>query len=74
MNIMGVNSLNTEQFSRVMFDKEIYEKYFKENFVECEKVSKLEKMEYEKKRIHYLENRIPKYGEVKVIESQEENE
>ena len=84
MNIMGVNSLNVLQFSEVVFDKEIYEKYFKENFVECEKVdreilhyaqmSKQEQKDYEKKRIHYIENRIPKYGEVKLIESQEQNE
>lgn len=67
-----------------MFDKEIYEKYFKENFIEFEKtqhellyydeMTKEAKKIYEQRRIEQKNNLIPKYGEVKVIESQEENE
>ena len=84
MNIMGVNSLNSVQFSEVVFDKGIYEKYFKENFIEYAKIqkellyydemTKEAKMIYERKRIEQREKLIPKYGKLPNLEEQSENE
>ena len=84
MNLMGVDSLNSLQFAGVVFDIGLYEKHFRDSFIEFEKIqhellyyeemSKETKKIYERKRLEQREKLIPKYGELKSIESQEENE
>lgn len=84
MNILGVDSLNSVQFSEVVFDKEIYKKYFKENFIEFEKIqhellyydemTKDAKNIYAQKRMDQRNKLIPKYGKLEGLEEQSANE
>ena len=84
MNIQGVDRINYAEFACIVFKDELYEKYFEDPFIQFEKNNiedqYRESMESQEQKmfietmILQREKLIPKYGELKPIEPQEENE